>query len=874
MARSKSEKVIRLRREEMEEMEEMEMEEMEGMEDRLHREDNSDCCHFSSAKEASVQNQSEKVNARSSWVEGFRSLNDTKDASALPTSKAQRELFPVQGVRRAEPGADVLSDGFDLAFDTLREGEPVERRYRRSNLGNTYSFEDRDRSTVNVNADERSQVGTQRSQEILGDQLGNEIREPLASRCFPGSLSDLSAIPAGTTIPTDTIHSNFGQWMATTAAAIAATAATATSPDSFGTSWEGLPARDADVPIEGWMQSLEDPGQLHSDRIGWSYSPHRSDEKHAHSTKKSPSPKQTVSKTGVANVGSAGKGSAVERVAMNLSAQPPQQRAKTSRIPRSPVTSSRNPRSPKSPGTTSASSVKSAKTGPASSSTPTTPMPTQLTTTTTSTRQRPTSSPKLGRELGLGGRNARITARITYNSPAGSPQAGSPQDGREAREANEKHDASEVNKADGADGAHGAGSQISSGPGRVGHVGHVGYVGHGEQSCDGSGASLEDCADCVEIALLDGSEREQADLTKKKARNPGAKAMHAGASNTESSSGDEDTSQTSCAKPGKSGKKSPANRPGENVSDDEGAMSSLSIKPGKGGRGKGKGPHSKGSTQPGETTETAETAETSPEKAKGKGKLPPPAAPSSLRQKGEGEKGKAKGKTEGKEEEVKVLMRKPEVIPGVQVKRLFWNPIHLRANHGSYTVWDAIDGEGYPIDLQELEWLFSEAGKSPRGKTEPDRGEAGKRVIRVLDEQRRRQVCIMLARLPGSGQDVLTWITEINSARLGKDEVELLLHNSPSPEEAQLLRRAQEENVIDENNIWDTAEDFLLSLIAIPRFQLRLKIWDFVNSFEEKFEHVASDVNGISKGCDCLLTSMRMRPLRYGLCEQHARPPA
>lgn len=100
-----------------------------------------------------MQNQSEKVNARSSWVEGFRSLNDTKDASALPTSKAQRELFPVQGVRRAEPGADVLSDGFDLAFDTLREGEPVER-YRRSNLGNTYS-EDRDRS-VNVNADERS----------------------------------------------------------------------------------------------------------------------------------------------------------------------------------------------------------------------------------------------------------------------------------------------------------------------------------------------------------------------------------------------------------------------------------------------------------------------------------------------------------------------------------------------------------------------------------------------------------------------------------------------------------------------------------------------------------------------------------------------
>ena len=33
-----------------------------------------------------------------------------------------------------------------------------------------------------------------------------------------------------------------------------------------------------------------------------------------------------------------------------------------------------------------------------------------------------------------------------------------------------------------------------------------------------------------------------------------------------------------------------------------------------------------------------------------------------------------------------------------------------------------------------------------------------------------------------------------------------MLRNSPSFEEVQLLRRAQEENVIDENNAWDAAE--------------------------------------------------------------------
>ncbi|CAE7254983.1 forH, partial [Symbiodinium pilosum] len=242
-------------------------------------------------------------------------------------------------------------------------------------------------------------------------------------------------------------------------------------------------------------------------------------------------------------------------------------------------------------------------------------------------------------------------------------------------------------------------------------------------------------------------------------------------------------------------------------------------------------------------------------KGKGKGKLPPPAVP---KQKGEGKKGKgvAKGDRNAvKVEEEKLLMRKPEVIPSVQVKRVFWNPIHLRA-HGSCTVWDAIDDENYYIDLEELERLFAEV-RSPRGKMEEKGGE-GKRVIRVFDEQRRRQICVMIARLPG---DALKMVKEMDAQRLGRDEVELLLQNSPSAEEMQMLRRAQEENVIDENNVWDMAEDFMLSLLEVPRVQLRLKVWGFVNSFQEKFEHVAFDVAGVFYGCRCLLTSMRVRHL-------------
>ena len=48
-----------------------------------------------------------------------------------------------------------------------------------------------------------------------------------------------------------------------------------------------------------------------------------------------------------------------------------------------------------------------------------------------------------------------------------------------------------------------------------------------------------------------------------------------------------------------------------------------------------------------------------------------------------------------------------QVIPGVQVKRLFWNPIHLRANHGSYTV----SGPEFPYALAYLWALWKNIRK-------------------------------------------------------------------------------------------------------------------------------------------------------------------
>jgi len=88
-----------------------------------------------------------------------------------------------------------------------------------------------------------------------------------------------------------------------------------------------------------------------------------------------------------------------------------------------------------------------------------------------------------------------------------------------------------------------------------------------------------------------------------------------------------------------------------------------------------------------------------------------------------------------------------------------------------------------------------------------------------------------------------------------------LLLNAPSHEEAHLLRKAQCEETVDELNAWDAAEEFALALLAVPRFQLRLQVWDFENSFQEVSDLLYGTVRDMQRGLTCLRASPRLRHL-------------
>jgi len=76
-----------------------------------------------------------------------------------------------------------------------------------------------------------------------------------------------------------------------------------------------------------------------------------------------------------------------------------------------------------------------------------------------------------------------------------------------------------------------------------------------------------------------------------------------------------------------------------------------------------------------------------------------------------------------------------------------------------------------------------------------------------------------------------------------------------------LLKKAQETHIIDERNVWDTAEDFMLTLIKVPQFSLRLQILDFETSLRGKYEGLASANGELHAACDAIMNSQRVRHL-------------
>jgi len=236
------------------------------------------------------------------------------------------------------------------------------------------------------------------------------------------------------------------------------------------------------------------------------------------------------------------------------------------------------------------------------------------------------------------------------------------------------------------------------------------------------------------------------------------------------------------------------------------------------------------------------------QKGKGKGAAPP--------QKGSG---KGAGAPGGKG---KPLPIKPDVIPSVPLKKLYWNPISLAGAPGEAdhsTLWGKIHRGRKPlrtVGQSELEALFadapSKAGKQGKS-TEQHEGQKLK-LRRLFDEKRRRQIWFMMASLPERNQ-LPDAIVKMNDTELDPEKVDLLISNLPTPDEESMISAAMRDTVLEDGEAWDVAEVFVGMLIAIPQCALRIEVWGFMNSLPNNLSVLSNVLDDLQEAFNVLQKS-------------------
>eukprot|EP00927_Polykrikos_kofoidii_P040519 TRINITY_DN34620_c0_g1_i1.p1 TRINITY_DN34620_c0_g1~~TRINITY_DN34620_c0_g1_i1.p1 ORF type:complete len:1048 (+),score=198.16 TRINITY_DN34620_c0_g1_i1:197-3145(+) len=234
-----------------------------------------------------------------------------------------------------------------------------------------------------------------------------------------------------------------------------------------------------------------------------------------------------------------------------------------------------------------------------------------------------------------------------------------------------------------------------------------------------------------------------------------------------------------------------------------------------------------------------------PRKGKGRG-VPPPmkaAAP--------GGKGKAP-----------VEPRKPEVTPSIPLKRLLWTPFTIASKTGEVkgaTVWEKIHSKGAKFDATELEDLFGETVRPKASQPTEDGSKPKQAKKRIFDERRRRALWFMLALMPD--RTILPdAIFNMDDSVLEAGKIDLLLSNLPNNIEEVALRDAMR-TPLEEEEVWDVPEDFMMMMLSVPEYSLRLQVWGFLHNFEEIISRITAAEGTLRKAVTDVRNSPRIEKL-------------
>ncbi|XP_055634906.1 inverted formin-2 isoform X2 [Toxorhynchites rutilus septentrionalis] len=222
-------------------------------------------------------------------------------------------------------------------------------------------------------------------------------------------------------------------------------------------------------------------------------------------------------------------------------------------------------------------------------------------------------------------------------------------------------------------------------------------------------------------------------------------------------------------------------------------------------------------------------------------------------------------------EVIKPLPQQETPIPRAKMKTINWNKIPPQKVIGKPNIWSIVADthQGSPmadLNWDEMEGLFClqqsqgspKLGRENSGSDTLERKSRKENEITLLDGKRSLNVNIFLKQFRSSNDDIIHLIRQGEHEDIGSEKLRGLLKILPEVDELEMLKSFD-----GDNNRLGNAEKFLLQLIQVPNYKLRIESMLLKEEFKANLIYLEPNINAMLYASEDLMNNKSLQEVLY-----------
>ncbi|XP_055601838.1 FH2 domain-containing protein 1 isoform X2 [Uranotaenia lowii] len=259
----------------------------------------------------------------------------------------------------------------------------------------------------------------------------------------------------------------------------------------------------------------------------------------------------------------------------------------------------------------------------------------------------------------------------------------------------------------------------------------------------------------------------------------------------------------------------------------------------------------------------------------GRGPVPPappaPPAPNNLLAVKASELSARPKTPEAQIEVIKPLPQQETPVPRSKMKTINWNKIPPQKVFSKPNIWSIVADSHQNSPMADLNWdemegLFClqqtqgspKLGRENSGSDTLERKSRKENEITLLDGKRSLNVNIFLKQFRSSNEDIILLIKNGEHEDIGAEKLRGLLKILPEVDELEMLKSFD-----GDNNRLGNAEKFLLQLIQVPNYKLRIESMLLKEEFKANLIYLEPNINAMLYAGEDLMNNKALQEVLY-----------